>query len=92
MILASATLVAGTTHSKYTAGTSLPALLFVDVLATEDLEAVATRELASLGWATMAIDKYKDVTNYDQFQGKDTPEAAAFRDAVETGFGVVVYP
>lgn len=40
----------------------------------------------------MAIERYKTVTNYEQFNGQDTPEAGAFRDALETGFGVVVYP
>ena len=92
MILAKATLVSGPTHAKYEAGTALPALLFVDVPTEDDLEAVALRELAALGWASMAVELYKDITNYDQFQGKDTPEAGAFRDALENGFGVVVYP
>ena len=92
MILASATLVAGARHEKYAPGTSLPALLFVDVPTSDELEAVATRELAALGWGTMAIERYKDVTDHEQFQGKDTPEAGAFRDAVASGFGVVVYP
>ncbi len=92
MIMASAKLVAGPRHDKYAAGTSLPALLFVNVSNSDDLEVVASRELSDLGWATMAIDRYKDVTNHDQFHGRNTPEAGAFRDAVETGFGVVVYP
>ncbi|UNK50640.1 hypothetical protein MNR01_06445 [Lysobacter sp. S4-A87] len=92
MILASATLVAGSRHEKYAAGTSLPALLFVNVHSDDELEEVASRELADLGWASMAIDRYKDVTNHEQFQAKDTPEAGAFRDALETGFAVVVYP
>jgi len=92
MILAKATLVAGPRHEKYVAGTSLPALLFVNVHSDDGLEKVASRELADLGWASMAIESYKDVTDHEQFQGKETPEAAAFREAVDTGFGVVVYP
>jgi hypothetical protein len=92
MILARATLVSGATHSRYAAGTSVPALLFVRTDTFEDLEAVASRELTALGWASMAIERYKDVTDHEQFRGEDTPEAEAFRDAVENGFGVVVYP
>ncbi|WP_156087824.1 hypothetical protein [Lysobacter sp. Root667] len=92
MILAKATLVSGPRHAKYAPGTSLPALLFVDVLSSDELEAVASRELTALGWASMAIERYKDVTDHEQFRGKDTPEAGAFRDALEKGFGVVVYP
>jgi hypothetical protein len=91
MILASATLVAGPRHAKYVAGTSVPALLFVNVQNHDELEKAASRELADLGWTSMAIERYKDVTNHAQFEGKETPEAAAFRDALETGFGVVVY-
>ena len=92
MILAKATLVAGSRHEKYAPGTSLPALLFVNVATSDELEEVASRELADLGWATMAIDRFKEITDHEQFEGKDTPEAGAFRDAMEKGFGVVVYP
>ena len=92
MICVGATLIAGQNHKKYAPGISLPAVLFVNVQATEEVEAVASRELAALGRATLAIEQYKDVTDYAQFQGMDTPEAGAFRDAIETGFGVVVYP
>ena len=92
MIIASATLVAGPHHKKYAPGTSLPALLFVNVPTSDEVETVASRELADRGWTTMAIERYKDVTDHEQFQHKDTPEAGAFRDAIETGFGVVVYP
>ena len=87
-----ATLVAGPHHSKYASGVSLPAILFVNVAATDQLEAVASRKLVELGWASMAIERYKDVLDQEQFDQKHTPEAEAFRDAVETGFGVVVYP
>jgi len=92
MIVARATLVAGPRHERYAAGLSLPALLFVNSATEETLEVVASRELAALGWATMSIERYKDVSDRNQFLGKDTPEASAFRDAEETGFGVVVYP
>ena len=92
MIIARATLVAGPSHPKYGAGTSLPALLFASVATDEELEAVASRELAERGWSSMAIERYKDVSGHEQFTGKDTPEAGAFRNAVDSGFGVVVYP
>ena len=92
MICVGATLVAGQNHKKYAPGISVPAILFVNVQATDEVEVVASRELAALGWATLAIERYKDITDHSQFHGKDTPEAGAFRDAMETGFGVVVYP
>ncbi|GAB3361914.1 hypothetical protein GCM10027430_36000 [Lysobacter tyrosinilyticus] len=92
MILAKATLVAGPHHDKYAPGTSLPALLFVNVRTSDELDEAVSRELAQLGWATMAIERYKDVTDHGQFEGKDSPEASAFRDALENGFGIVVYP
>jgi len=92
MILAGVTLVAGSRHKKYAAGQSIPAILFVDVQSDDELELVAVRELSERGWASMAIEHYKTVTNYEQFNGQDTAEAGAFRDALETGFGVVVYP
>ena len=92
MIVARATLVAGPHHEKYEAGSSLPALLFVNSPTDEALEAVASRKLAALGWASVSIERYKDVLGADQFQGKGTPEASAFRHAEETDFGVVVYP
>ena len=91
MIIARATLTAGTDHGKYMRGESFHALFFVDAVGDEALDAVASRELSARGWASMIIERYKDVTDFDQFAGKDTPEADAFREARRTGFGVVVY-
>ncbi len=92
MIMAKATLVAGSNHAKYAPGTSLPALIFVKVLTDQDAESAASRELADRGWASLAIERYKDITDHAQFEGKTTPEAEAFRDAIASGFGIVVYP
>jgi hypothetical protein len=92
MIMAKATLVAGFSHAKYAPGTSLPALMLINVLTDQDAESAASKELADRGWATMAIERYKDITDGTQFEGKATPEADAFRDAIASGFGIVVYP
>lgn len=92
MILAKATLVSGSSHETYPAGTSMPALLFIVARTEDEAEAIASRELASLGWATMSIEQYKTITDFEQFHGKDTLEASAFRDALESGFSTVVFP
>jgi hypothetical protein len=91
MIIARANLVAGENHEKYARGDSFPVLFFVKTVSDEELEVTAFRELSKRGWASMAIERYKDVTDFNQFAGKDTPEAEAFREAMQTGFGMVVY-
>ncbi|MEQ1597614.1 MAG: hypothetical protein ABL985_21240 [Casimicrobium sp.] len=92
MIIVRANLIAGADHSKYAHGESFPALFFVKTVSAAELEAIASRELSERGWASMAIERYKDVTDFNQFAGKDTPEAVAFHEALHTGFGIVVYP
>ena len=92
MMLAQAVLVAGPKHADYAVGTSLTAIMFVKVQTDDDMDTVASRELAELGWAAMTIERYEYITDLEQFEGKDTPEADAYRDAVETGFGIVVFP
>ena len=92
MIIVRATLTAGADHAKYARGDLFPALFFVKTVSTDKLEVIASRELSERGWASMAIERYKDITDFNQFADKDTPEAEAFREALHTGFGIVVYP
>ena len=92
MILVQAVLVAGPKHVKYAAGTSLTAVMFVKAQTDDDMETVASRELAELGWATMSIERFKHLTDLEQFNGMDTVEALAYWEAVETGFGIIVFP
>ena len=91
-MIAKATLVAGPRHARYESGKSVPALLFFWVATEEEAEGIASRELAALGWSTMAIEKYKHVSDLEQFENSESPEAAAARAAQLSGFEVVVYP
>ena len=92
MILALATLVSGPRHEKYAAGRSLPAVLFINANTDDEAEAIASRELGHLGWASMSIERYKDITDHEQFNDSDTTEALAFREALSTGFSIIVFP
>ncbi|MBJ7575492.1 hypothetical protein [Luteimonas sp. MC1828] len=92
MIAIRANLVAGERHEKYPAGSSMAAMIFVGADGDDAAEEIATRELAARGWATMEIERFRDITNYSQFYGEDTPVNGAFQDARESGFGLVVYP
>ena len=92
MILAKATLVSGPCHTKYPADTSLPAILFINAKTEDAAEQIASRQLLAMGWSKMTIERYKDVSDYSQFEGTNTPESAAFQDAISSGFALVVYP
>ena len=66
--------------------------MFVDAESESEALKIAESELEERGWATLAHEATKDVADYTQFQGRQTVEADAFRDAVSSGFGIVVYP
>jgi hypothetical protein len=92
MICISVDLVAGPNHKVYAAGKSLAALVFVRAASVEDAEFMASEELSVRGWSTMAITRYKTITDYEQFGRTDLVLAESFQDALESGFSVVVYP
>jgi len=66
--------------------------MFINVLTDQDAESAASKEVADRGWATLEIERYKDITDQAQFEGKATPGAEAFRDAVASGFGISISP
>jgi hypothetical protein len=92
MMIAQATLIAGAKHERYAAGTKMPAIMFLNATDEDEAEAIASRELSQLGWATMQIERYKDVTDYKQFDERDPVLTEAFRNAQATGFGIIVFP
>ena len=91
MIVAQASIVAGAKHPKYPAGTEVDAVFFVNTDSEAELQRVAALELKQRGWKAMKITRLKDVTNPAQFQSLDTPTALAHKDAVDSGFGIVVF-
>jgi len=85
-------LVAGARHERFAVGTSVAALTFVRAETIDEAENIAARELEGLGWARMETERCKQITNYAQYQGKETLVAQAFRNAEESGFGYIIYP
>jgi hypothetical protein len=92
MICIRARLVSGSGHDGFPSNTSVAALLFVQAQDLSVAENIAGRELAMQGWAEMETERAKTVTDYSQFSNRGDVVGQAFREAVECGFGHVIYP
>ncbi|KAF1685070.1 hypothetical protein B1992_13175 [Pseudoxanthomonas broegbernensis] len=58
----------------------------------EAAEDFAVQELSGRGWSKMGTERSKEITDYSQFEHQDDVVGQAFKDATESGFGVVIYP
>jgi hypothetical protein len=91
VLCARATLTAGPKHKRYKAGTAVRAMVFAKSAEHPDeLQGEAFKGLAARGWKRMTIDGHKLVPDDTAFSAPDSPEAEAFRAALDTGFGIVV--
>lgn len=91
MLCARATLTAGPRHKRYKPGTQVNALVFARAAGHPDeLQGDAFKPLAARGWQRMTINGHKKMADDHQFSAPESPEAEAFRAALDTGFGVVV--
>ena len=90
MICARATLTAGPLHERYARGTCVRAVVFANVASADELQAHSFRNLAFKGWTRMRIDGVTSLANDHVFPQPRSPEAEAFRAALESGLSIMV--
>jgi hypothetical protein len=90
MLCIRATLTAGSAHEKFHAGQHVASILFAATMSLEQAEDLLAPVLAARGWATMAIERYKEVREIEAIN--DPLLREAFRDAEASGVGYVIFP
>jgi len=90
MLCIKAMLTAGSTHEKIRVGKRVPAILLVAATSLEQAEDMIAPVLAARGWATMAIERYKEVQEIEAVN--DQLLRDAFHDAEASGVGYVIFP
>jgi len=91
MLCARVTLTAGPRHKRYKPGAAVRAVVFAKGVAhPDDLQGEAFKPIAARGWKRMTIDGHKQLADDHAFPAPDSPEAAAFRAALDKGIGIVV--
>ncbi|MEO8160462.1 MAG: hypothetical protein ABI588_03510 [Arenimonas sp.] len=90
MLCARATLTAGPRHQRYSRGATVRAVIFAQVGSPDELQVDSFKSLKKRGWAKMSIDGYATLADDHAFPLPHSPEAEAFRAALESGIGIVV--
>ena len=90
MLCIKAVLVSGPTHSKYSDGQNVPAVLFADADTIEEAEVLLAPALKTNGWSHLVTERYKSVARRDEVG--DSLLRDAFDEAVLSGVGYVLYP
>lgn len=91
MLCARATLTAGPNHKRYEAGTAVRAIVFHKAARhPSELRGENFKGLAGRGWIHMNINGHKLVPDKRTFEAPDSPEAQAFRAALDKGYGILV--
>ena len=90
MLCIKATVIAGTDHAKYPAGERVAAVVFAESDGIEAAEDQIAPALKAQGWATLETERYKEVASAEDMS--DALLKEAFREAVSSGVGYVLYP
>jgi hypothetical protein len=90
MLCARATLTAGPKHDRYSRGAAVRAVVFARVQSPDELKAASFKSLKRRGWSKMTIDGYATLADDHAFPQPHSPEAEAFRNALDSGIGIVV--
>ena len=90
MLCIEATLTAGSTHEKFHAGQHVAAILLAATTSLEQAQDMLAPMLAARGWATMTIERYKEVQGIEAVNHPLLREA--FSDAEASGGGYVIFP
>ena len=91
MLCARATLTAGPRHKRYKPGTAVRAVIFAKhAKHPDELQGDALKGLAKRGWQRMTISGHKLLPEDHEISAGESLEAQAFRNALDTGYGIAV--
>jgi len=91
MLCARATLTAGPRQKRYKSGAKVNAVVFIrDLDHPRDLNGESFKSIAARGWTRITISGHKLVPDDFEFDAPEHPEAAAFRNALDKGIGILV--
>jgi len=91
MLCARATLTAGPRHKRYKPGAKVNAVVFIkDLENPRDVDGDAFKSIAARGWTRIAFSGHKVLPDDFEFNAPEHPEAAAFRNALDKGIGILV--
>jgi hypothetical protein len=90
MLIISATLIAGSSHEKFPAGTEVPAVLFADASEIDEAEDRLAPVLHQRGWSKLSTERYKTVVARPD--GSNPQLAHAYDEALSCGVGYVLFP